>query len=224
MTQDPGLASWLQLTLTPGLGAAALRRLLKQFGLPQEILACRRAELAAFAPASVLEALDSPEVRNAVSRALEWEQHRDHHLITLADDGYPKTLFEIPDPPALLYAVGRAELLQGSCFAIVGSRNASVQGERNAESFAKALSDAGLTVVSGMAVGIDAAAHRGGLAGAASTIAVLGTGVDIVYPRRNAQLAQEIAERGLLLSEFALGSGPVANHFPRRNRLISGLS
>jgi DNA processing protein len=224
MTQDPGLASWLQLTLTPGLGAAALRSLLKQFGLPQEILARRRAELAAFAPASVLEALDSPEVQDAVSQALQWSEHRDHHVITLADDGYPKTLLEIADPPPLLYVVGRAELLQRACFAIVGSRNASAQGERNAESFAKALSDSGLTIVSGMAVGIDAAAHRGGLAGAASTIAVLGTGVDIVYPRRNAQLAQDIAAGGLLLSEFALGSGPIAHHFPRRNRLISGLA
>ncbi len=224
MTQDPGLASWLQLTLTPGLGAAALRSLLKQFGLPHEVLARKRSELAAVVPASVLEALDSPEVQDAVLRAVQWNEHRDHHVITLADDGYPRTLLEIPDPPALLYAVGRAELLQRPGFAIVGSRNASAQGERNAEAFAKALGDAGLTVVSGMAVGIDAAAHRGGLVGAASTIAVLGTGVDIVYPRRNAQLAQEIAERGLLLSEFALGSGPVAHHFPRRNRLISGLS
>jgi DNA processing protein len=224
MTQDPGLASWLQLTLTPGLGAAALRSLLRHFGLPHEVLTRRRSELAAFAPASALEALDSAEVRDAVSQALHWSEHPDHHVITLADDGYPKALLEIPDPPALLYAVGRAELLQSSCFAIVGSRNASAQGERNAEGFAKALSDAGLTVVSGMAVGIDAAAHRGGLAGPASTIAVLGTGVDIVYPRRNARLAEQIAAGGLLLSEFALGSGPVAHHFPRRNRLISGLS
>jgi DNA processing protein len=224
MTQDPGLASWLQLTLTPGLGAAALRSLLKQFGLPQEILARRRSELEACVPLSVVEALDSPDVRDAVSRALQWNEQRDHHLITLADEEYPKTLLEIPDPPALLYAVGRAELLQRSCFAIVGSRNASAQGERNAEGFAKALSDGGLTVVSGLAVGIDAAAHRGGLAGVASTIAVLGTGVDIIYPRRNAQLAEQIAAGGLLLSEFALGSGPVAHHFPRRNRLISGLS
>jgi DNA processing protein len=224
MTQDPGLASWLQLTLTPGLGAAALRGLLKQFGLPQEILARRRSDLAAFAPSTVLEALDSDGVRDAVSRALQWAEHPGHSVITLADDSYPRALLEIPDPPPLLYAVGRAELLQRPCLAVVGSRNASPQGERNAESFAQALSDAGLTVVSGMAVGIDAAAHRGGLAGAGSTIAVLGTGVDIVYPRRNNELAREIGARGLLLSEFALGSAPVAHNFPRRNRLISGLS
>jgi len=224
MTQDPGLASWLQLTLTPGLGAAALRGLLKQFGLPQEILGRRRADLAAFVPSTVLEALDSDGVRDAVSRALQWVEHPGHGVITLADDSYPRALLEIPDPPPLLYAVGRTELLQRPCLAVVGSRNASAQGERNAESFAQALSDAGLTVVSGMAVGIDAAAHRGGLAGAGSTIAVLGTGVDIVYPRRNSELAEQISARGLLLSEFALGSGPVAHNFPRRNRLISGLS
>lgn len=224
MTQDPGLASWLQLTLTPGLGAAALRGLLKQFGLPQEILARRRAELAAMAPAAALEALDSDDVRRAVELALQWAGGPDHHVVTLADDAYPRELLEIPDPPPLLYAVGRLELLQRACFAIVGSRNATAQGERNAESFAKALSDAGLCIVSGLAVGIDAAAHRGGLAGTASTIAVLGTGVDVVYPRRNVELAGAIAERGLLLSEFSLGSGPVAHNFPRRNRLISGLA
>jgi DNA processing protein len=224
MTQDPGLASWLQLTLTPGLGAAALRRLLKELGLPSEILARRRSELAALVPAATLEGLDSAAVQDAVSAALKWSERPGHSIITLADDSYPKALLEITDPPPLLYGVGRVELLQHPCLAIVGSRNASAQGERNAESFAQALSDAGLTIVSGLATGVDAAAHRGGLAGSASTIAVLGTGVDVVYPRRNAELAQMIATRGLLLSEFALGSGPLAHNFPRRNRLISGLA
>ncbi len=224
MTQDPGLASWLQLTLTPGLGAAALRGLLKQFGLPQQVLARRRAELSPFVAPEALAALDSPAVTQAVSRALEWTRQPSHHLVTLADEAYPKALLEIPDPPAVLYGIGRPELLQRPCVAVVGSRNASVQGERNAESFAQALSDAGLVIVSGLAVGIDAAAHRGGLAGAASTIAVLGTGVDVIYPRRNAQLAGVIAERGLLLSEFPLGTGALAHNFPRRNRLISGLA
>jgi DNA processing protein len=224
MTQDPGLASWLQLTLTPGLGAAALRGLLKQFGLPQEILVRKRSELAALAPAAALAALDSEAVRDAVAHALLWAEHPSHHVVTLADESYPRALLEIADPPALLYAVGRLELLQRACFAIVGSRNATAQGASNAEGFARALSDAGLVIVSGLAIGIDAAAHRGGLAGAASTIAVLGTGVDTVYPRRNAALAEAIAARGLLLSEFSLGSGPTMHNFPRRNRLISGLS
>ena len=224
MTHDPGLASWLQLTLTPGLGAAALRGLLKQFGLPQEILARRRSELSAFAPASALEALDSQAIAQAVARALEWADASGNSIITLADEHYPRALLEIPDPPALLYTVGRVDLLQRPSFAIVGSRNASAQGEQNAETFAKALSDAGMPIVSGLAIGIDAAAHRGGLAGAASTIAVLGTGVDITYPRRNTALAKDIAGRGVLISEFPLGTGPIAHNFPRRNRLISGLA
>jgi DNA processing protein len=163
-------------------------------------------------------------VRDAVGRSLEWAAAPGHAIITLADQNYPRALLEIADPPALLYAAGRTELLSRPALAIVGSRNASAQGERNAESFAKALSDAGLAIVSGLALGIDAAAHRGGLAGTSATIAVLGTGIDVVYPRRNADLAAEIARRGLLLSEFAPGTAPASHNFPRRNRLISGLA
>jgi DNA processing protein len=223
MNDDPGLASWLQLTLTPGLGAAALRGLLRQFGLPQEILKKSRSALAPFASAAALQALESAEVAKAVAAALEWSQQAGHYVITLADEAYPKALLEIADPPAVLYAAGKISLLKNPLLAVVGSRNATAQGERNAQSFAKALSERGLTIVSGLAMGIDAAAHRGGLEGAASTIAVLGTGVDVVYPRRNIELAAQIAERGLLLSEFPLGTAPAAYNFPRRNRLISGL-
>jgi DNA processing protein len=224
MMHQPGLASWLQLTLTPGLGASALRAMLRQFGLPQAILQNKRSELAQFAPAEALAALDSAQVREAVARSLEWAAAPGHAIVTLADENFPAALLEIPDPPSVLYAVGRTELLRRPAFAIVGSRNATAQGERNAESFAKALSDAGLTIVSGLALGIDAAAHRGGLAGASSTVAVLGTGIDIVYPRRNAELAAQIAARGVLISEFALGTVPAAQNFPRRNRLISGMA
>jgi DNA processing protein len=224
MKLEPGLASWLQLTLTPGIGAGALRAMLRQFGLPQAILQKKRSELTAFASSEALEALDSAKVRDAVARSLEWAAQPGHALTTLADETYPPALLEIPDPPALLYAAGRAELLSSPALAIVGSRNASAQGERNAETFARTLSDAGLAIVSGLALGIDAAAHRGGLAGASSTIAVLGTGIDVVYPRRNAELAEQIATRGLLLSEFPPGTEAVAHNFPRRNRLISGLS
>ena len=224
MTQDPGLASWLQLTLTPGLGSTAVRGMLRQFGLPDAVLARKRSELAPYMAPAALAALDSSAVADSVARALEWADQPRHFILTLADEGYPRSLLEISDPPTLLYAAGRPELLQCASLAVVGSRNASVQGERNAESFAKAFSDAGLTIVSGLAIGIDAAAHRGGLAGVGSTLAVLGAGIDIVYPRRNAALAAEIAERGLLVSEFPLGAAPAAYHFPRRNRLISGLS
>jgi DNA processing protein len=224
MTPEPGLASWLQLTLTPGLTAAGLRAMLRQFGLPQAILQRKRSELTRFASAEALAALDSREVAEAVARSLDWAAAPQHAIVTLADDVYPRALLEIPDPPALLYAAGRTELLSRAALAIVGSRNASAQGEDNAERFAKALSDAGFSIVSGLALGIDAAAHRGGLAGASSTMAVLGTGIDVVYPRRNAALAAQIASRGLLVSEFAPGTAPAAHNFPRRNRLISGLA
>ena len=223
MTPDPGLASWLQLTLTPGLGASTIRKLLRQFGLPQSVIAKKR-ELAAYAAPEALEALHSEAVRAQVDRALRWAGEPGHFIITLADEFYPRALLEIADPPSLIYARGRIELVQRSCLAVVGSRNATAQGESNAAAFAKALSDAGLTIVSGLAVGIDAAAHRGGLEGAGSTIAVLGTGIDVLYPKRNVELADRIAAQGLLLSEFPLGTGPAAGNFPRRNRLISGLA
>jgi DNA processing protein len=197
---------------------------LRQFGLPHAVLARKRAELSEFATPAALEALHSEAVSLAVTRALEWSAKPNHFIVTLADESYPRALLEIADPPPLLYAAGNAELLQRTSLAVVGSRNASAQGESNAENFAHAFSDAGLTIVSGLAIGIDAAAHRGGLAGAGSTIAVLGTGIDSVYPRKNAPLAAQIVERGLLVSEFPLGTEPAAYNFPRRNRLISGLS
>ena len=224
MNPDPGLASWLKLALTPGIGPATFQRMLRQFGLPHAILQHRRSELSGFTTSAVLEALDSDGVAQAVQRALAWAAQPGHSIVTLADETYPRLLLEIADPPPLLYARGRVELLSRGALAVVGSRNATQQGEANAESLARALSAAGLTIVSGLALGIDAAAHRGGLAGAGSTIAVLGTGIDVVYPGRNAPLAAEIAERGLLLSEFPLGTGPAAQNFPRRNRLISGLA
>ena len=224
MMRDPGLAGWLQLSLTPGIGAAAVRAMLRQFGLPQSILDRKRSELAPYVRAEALAALDSPRVIEATERALGWLEAPGHHVVTLADEAYPRLLLEIADPPPVLYAAGSLEVLQRPALAIVGSRNATAQGERNAESFAHALSDSGFTIVSGLALGIDAAAHRGGLAGRGSTIAVLGTGIDVAYPQRNARLADEIAARGLLLSEFPLGTAPAPTHFPRRNRLISGLA
>jgi DNA processing protein len=224
VTPDPGLASWLQLALTPGLGSATLRRLLGQYGLPQAVLSRTRRELSAFLSPELLSRLDGEQVAQAVAHAMAWSSEPGHHVVTLADELYPKPLLEIADPPPLLFASGRADLLQRSALAIVGSRNATAQGEANAEAFARALSETGLTIVSGLALGIDAAAHRGGLAAPGSTIAVLGTGIDVVYPQRNAPLAAQIAERGLLVSEFPLGTAPAAPNFPRRNRLISGLA
>jgi DNA processing protein len=224
MKSDPGLASWLQLTLTPGLGPSTIRQLLKKFGLPEQVLSRSRSELARTAPRASFDALDSPAVAAAVARAHDWVAQEGHDVVTLSDETYPRALLEIADPPPLLYADGRLELLGRPALAVVGSRNATAQGERNAEAFARSFSEAGLTIVSGLALGIDAAAHRGGLAGKGSTIAVLGTGIDVTYPARNANLAQDISRTGLLLSEFPLGTKAAAHNFPRRNRLISGLA
>ena len=221
---DPGLASWLQLTLTPGLGSATLRKLLSHFGLPENVLAAGRADLARFTGAQVIRELDSAAVGEGVQQALAWLEVPGNAIVTLADATYPSLLLEISDPPAVLYCRGRIELLNRPALAVVGSRNATAQGNGNAEQFAGSFSAAGLTIVSGLAQGIDAAAHRGGLSGEGSTIAVLGTGVDRIYPRINTPLGEEIASRGLLLSEFALGTKALAHNFPRRNRLISGLA
>lgn len=224
MTPDPGLAGWLQLTLTPGIGSASLRGLLKRFGLPRDILERSNAELSPLVGSEAVSSLRSEPVRQLVERALTWLSEPGHGIVTLADENYPRPLLETPDPPPLLYLKGRAALLQRPSLAIVGSRNATAQGEANAHGFARALSEAGLTIVSGLALGIDAAAHRGALAGPGSTIAVVGTGIDVVYPRSNAALAAEIAEKGLVVSEFPLGTSAATHHFPRRNRVISGLS
>ena len=224
MTQDPGLASWLQLTLTPGLGAVTIRELLKRLGLPEKILALPRRELARLLAPQALAALDSEHVARCVERALAWLDRPGHALVTLADAAYPPLLLEIADPPPVLYCRGRTELLGRPSLAVVGSRNASSQGAANAEQFSRAFSAAGLTIVSGLAQGIDAAAHRGGLAAEGSTIAVLGTGVDLVYPAGHAALAEQISAQGLLVSEYPLGMKALAHNFPRRNRLISGLA
>lgn len=223
MTGDPGLAAWLSLCLTPGLGASTIRRLLQEFGLPENIISADTAALARIA-GDAAAALKSGNAQAAVEYALKWSSQANHHVVTLADTSYPRLLLEISDPPPLLYARGNIDLLGRPALAVVGSRNGTAQGLRNAEAFARTFSEGGLTIVSGLALGIDAAAHRGGMAGAGSTIAVLGTGIDVVYPKNNAALFEEVAERGLLLSEYPLGTPSIAHNFPRRNRLISGIS
>lgn len=214
----------MQLSLTPGLRASTLRDLLQRFGLPESVVASGRRSLSGFLPPETLDALYSERVGQAVSRSLQWADAPGRALVSLDHPAYPKALLQTADPPALLYCVGRLELLNRPALAVVGSRNATVQGARNAQAFAQALSDAGLTIVSGLALGVDAAAHRGGLEGRSSTIAVFGTGVDLVYPPANKHLAEKIATDGLLISEFALGTPAAKQNFPRRNRIISGLT
>ena len=216
--------AWLRFALVPGIGDVAQRRLLDAFGSPAAALAASRTQLAQHVSARQAEMLQTGPDAALLAQTQAWLGEPGHHLVTWLDGDYPAQLREMADPPALLYAKGRRELLGQNCLAIVGSRNATPQGEANAEAFAQVLSEAGITIVSGLALGIDAAAHRGGLKGAGSTIAVVGTGLDRVYPARNKMLAHEIAEKGLILSEFPLGTISAPGHFPKRNRIISGLS
>jgi DNA processing protein len=216
--------AWLRLALAPGVGNTSLIRLLTAFGSPEAVLASGRTALSAHLSSAQCDALLAEPDGAQLEAAHAWLSQPGNSLMTLADADYPKTLLEIADPPAVLYCKGRRSLLSQSCLGVVGSRNATPQGVRDAEAFAQALSDAGLTIVSGLALGIDAAAHRGGLAGAGSSVAIIGTGLDRIYPARNKALAHRLAENGLIVSEFALGTPPLPGHFPRRNRLISGLS
>lgn len=224
MPGNSELAAWLRLTLAPGIGGETQRRLLAAFGLPERIFSASPASLASAMPLKLAEQLLSYDAQDEIEAALAWAAAPGNAILTLADAAYPQRLLDTPDPPTVLYAMGRTQLLNAPAIAIVGSRNATPQGEANAEAFAAALADAGLAIVSGLALGIDAAAHRGGLRGKASTIAVIGTGIDRVYPPRNQALAREIAERGAIVSEFPLGTPALRENFPRRNRIISGLA
>ncbi len=225
--QTDDLADWLRLASIPGVGRESARKLLSSFGLPADIFKASHAALASKSSdriaSAVLQAPD--EARLAlIHTTLEWASQAGNYVLTLADSNYPPSLFHIPDPPLLLYVKGRLELLNRRAIAIVGSRHATTQGYLDAEKFAEALSHAGLCIVSGLASGIDTAAHQGGLRGASSTIAVIGTGADIVYPAKNRALAHKIAQDGCIISEYALGTPAIASNFPRRNRIISGLS
>jgi len=224
MPLDADLASWLTLSQITGLGNESLRRLLHAFGSPAAILA---------APATALKQIVRPAVANAITKeppdgflvaVSTWLEDPHNHIVTLADTEYPQALLNIADPPLLLYVKGRLDLLNHASLSIVGSRNATTQGIRNAETFAQVVSEADLSIISGMAHGIDTAAHLGGLRGQGSSIAVIGTGLDKVYPAANRDLAHQLAIEGTLISEFPLGTPPLAHNFPRRNRIISGLS
>lgn len=216
--------AWLSLDLISGLGPEAARRLLTEFGSPAAVLSAPIAGVVPLAGRKAAQAISNGVDRSRLQSALEWLKEECNHLLTIADDDYPRALFEIADPPLVLYLKGRRSLLSAPGFAVVGSRNATPGGVQTAEAFARALSDAGLTIISGMAMGIDAAAHRGGLSGRSSSIAIVGTGLDLVYPARNKLLAHQLASDGLIVSEFALGTPALANNFPRRNRIISGLA
>ncbi|NMF97088.2 DNA-processing protein DprA [Aromatoleum toluolicum] len=222
---EDDLAAWLRLTLLPGIGPERQRSLLAAFGLPGQVFAAGRSAIAAVAGADTADLLFAAPDEARLAAALAWAAEPGNHILTLGDAAYPRGLLEIPDPPVLLYVKGDPALLAGTALAIVGARSATPGGVANAQAFAEHLAGAGLTIVSGLALGIDAAAHRGALNQAdGKTVAVIGTGADRVYPARHQALAREIAERGVIVSELPLGTPALPHNFPRRNRLIAGLA
>ena len=252
------LQDWLRLTLTPGVGLDSARKLLAAFGMPEQVFGQTAAALRQVVSLNQAAALLTEPADLADLLACTWDwlrEPRDHgvraQLITLGDEHYPPTLLQLDDPPLMLYLLGTGNFASNRApgpvnidkfainyiafnaqhsIAVVGSRNPTPQGAANAHDFAKALGQAGVTVVSGMARGVDAAAHEGALdslpfgATRLATVAVVGTGLDRVYPKSHVELARRISRHGLLVSEYPLGTPPLAANFPRRNRLIAGLS
>ena len=233
------LGWWLRLMLTPGVGNDTARKLLAAFGEPEIIFQQSESTLRQVVVATQARHLMSPPEGWSALSAETWDwlqnpgdKNIPHAVITLGDTDYPAAFLQIPDPPVMLYALGQIAALPNlkaeQSLAVVGSRNPTPQGQTNAREFARSLASSGLTIVSGMALGIDGAAHDGALLGASpqvlATIAVVGTGLDRVYPRQHRELAHRIAQRGLILSEYHLGTPPLNANFPKRNRLIAGLS
>ncbi len=224
MSPDQETLAWLRLGLVAELTPSGFRKLLAALSTPEAICAADRATLGRSVSDDVAAAIIRGPDPERLDATLRWLEDPANQVVTFADDLYPRLLLEITDPPPMLYVKGDSDLLDRASLAVVGSRNATPQGRANAQAFSRELSAGGFTIISGLALGIDAAAHAGGLAAASSSIAVVGTGLDIVYPARNRNLAHRLAEEGALLSEFALGTPALASNFPRRNRLISGLS
>jgi DNA processing protein len=239
------LAAWLRLTLAEGIGNIAARKLLAAFGLPDAVFDQTPVALQYFVSQAQAQALKTtpPALAALTQTTLDWLEGTqrdgiDRSIVTLADPLYPRSLLALDDPPLVLYVTGNQTVFAhiaskeiANDMAIVGSRNPTPQGEVNAHSFAKSFAESGMHVVSGLALGVDGAAHRGALdayeaspATAGSTVAVVGTGLDRVYPKKHYELAHRIATHGIILSEFPIGTPPVAANFPRRNRIISALT
>ncbi|HET7792963.1 MAG TPA: DNA-processing protein DprA [Rhizobacter sp.] len=224
------LAAWLRLIETPQVGRESARKLLAAFGSAEAVLAAPTAARKEVVSSTTASALDKvpDEVAARIEATVQWlagsTDEAPRQVLTLGDPDYPQGLLETADPPLLLYLQGQAVLLARPGLAVVGSRNPTAQGTENAKAFSTHLSQAGLTIVSGLAMGVDGAAHEGGLSGAGSTIAVVGTGLDRVYPRRHLELAHRISARGLIVSEYSLGTPPLPPNFPQRNRIIAALT
>ncbi len=219
------LIYWLLLLKAPHLGTRTFYKALKVFDSPEQVFLASKSERkeSGLFRSETLGFLSQNDP-SLVQTELDWAKTQQCHILTLIDQAYPAQLKTISDPPPVLYVRGDLRCLSLPQLAIVGSRNPSPSGEKNAYEFAKSLSQAGLVITSGMASGIDAKAHIGAIEADKPTIAVCGTGLDRVYPAKHKFLAHQISRRGALVSEFAIGTAPIANNFPRRNRVISGLS
>ncbi len=214
---------WLELLHTPTIGPRRYRAILERIDTPKRLFDGGHDELLSKLPQRAQTYIKTPDWKRT-ERALLWAEQPACHIIPLSSPDYPLLLKQIADPPPLLFAKGDISLLRDPQIAIVGSRNPTPQGQQNAYNFAYALSQAGLVITSGLAMGVDAEAHKGALSSQGQTIAVTGTGLDILYPRSNHALARQIVESGVVVSEFPLGTTPNPGNFPRRNRIISGLS
>lgn len=223
------LRAWLNLTLPSGIGPRTQQQLLRAFAHPGAVFDASLSALAGIIgikPAqSLFDGLHHEAQQALIEQTLAWLHEPGHHVVTLGDADYPQRLLESADPPSLLYVNGDPAYLNHPAIGIVGSRNATPQGLENARAFARVLADAGFSIVSGLALGIDSAAHEGALRSdtRSGTIAVIGTGIDRVYPASNRKLAHLITGNGCIVSEFPLGTAATASNFPRRNRLIAGL-
>jgi len=226
---DDDLHAWLNLTLPAGIGPRTQQQLLGAFGSPTAVFDAGLSAIAGVIGIKLAQSLFDGCQQEAQQALIEkthaWLTEPGHHVVTLADSTYPQRLLESTDPPSLLYVNGDPAYLNHPAIGVVGSRNATPQGNENARAFSKTLADAGFCIVSGLALGIDAAAHEGALRSEArsGTIAVIGTGIDRVYPASNKKLAHLITGNGCIVSEFPLGTVAAAGNFPRRNRLIAGL-
>ncbi|MBK6472891.1 MAG: DNA-protecting protein DprA [Betaproteobacteria bacterium] len=227
MSGDPDFAAWFRLLETPGLGREGARRVLAACGTPAAVLTTPHATLSALVGTARADALQQlpPFFEQRLAAAQQWlAGGDDRHVLTLEHPAWPPALLQSPDPPLLLYVRGDLACLAAPSVAIVGSRHPTPQGADNARHFAACLAAEGWLIVSGLAQGIDAAAHEGALGAGAKTIAFMGTGPDSVYPSRHRSLAGRIAAQGALVTEHAPGTPPLPEHFPQRNRLIAGLT
>jgi DNA processing protein len=225
IAHDDGIRDVIEVTLLPGVGSLTQNRIWQKLSQMSDLFSMDEASLASLGiGAEALSLIRCRAYQATAAEILDWAKREKCRFLTQSDPDYPSLLKEISDPPLLLYARGRLDILAKTCISVVGTRRPTIYGVQMAEGIAEDLSRRGLCIVSGLARGIDAAAHRGALAAGGSTIAVLGCGIDIVYPREHRRLTEKILENGLLLSEFTPGTSPAPQNFPVRNRIISGLA